>query len=451
MSSPVTPSPATEPLLIVNPDAAGLDIGKEEIWACVPVSRATPAVRKFGTYTPDLQALADWLVSCGIKTVALESTGVYWIPIYEMLEARGLTVCVVNPSHLKHVPGRKSDVQDCQWIQRLHTYGLLSASFRPAADICAIRSYVRQRAMLIDYRAAHIQHMQKALQQMNLQLPQVLSDITGKTGLAIMRAILAGEHDPQQLAKWRDDRCAKSEEEIVKALTGNYRAEHLFTLKQAMALYDTYTAQIQECDAELERLWQAQRPAREEALPPLDTSDKRNTHSKNAPDYDARTLLYEVVGVDLVAISGLNASTVQTILSDTGLDLSAFPSEKQFCSWLHLAPHNDISGGKVLRSRTLKSGNRAGQAFRLAAQSVSRKQDEFGAYYRRQRARLGPEQAIVATAHKIARVFYHVLKSRTPFRSSSAADYDQRMRDRELAHLKKKAARLGFTLAPAAA
>jgi len=451
MPSTVTPSPATEPLLIVNPDAAGLDIGRDEIWACVPADRATPAVRKFGTYTPDLQALADWLVSCGIKTVALESTGVYWIPIYEMLEARGLKVYVVNPGHLKHVPGRKSDVQDCQWIQRLHTYGLLSASFRPAADICAIRSYVRQRAMLIDYRAAHIQHMQKALQQMNLQLPQVLSDITGKTGLAIMRAILAGEHDPQQLAKWRDDRCAKSEAEIVKALTGNYRAEHLFTLKQAMALYDTYTAQIQECDTELERLWQAQRPEREEALPPLDTSDKRNTHSKNAPDYDARTLLYEVVGVDLVAISGLNASTVQTILSDTGLDLSAFPSEKHFSSWLGLAPHNDISGGKVLRSRTLKSGNRAGQAFRLAAQSVSRKQDEFGAYYRRQRARLGPEQAIVATAHKIARVFYHMLKSRTPFRSLSADDYNQRVRDREMAHLKKKAAQLGFTLTPAPA
>jgi transposase len=305
--------------------------------------------------------------------------------------------------------------------------------------------------MLIEYRAAHIQHMQKALQQMNLQLMQVLSDITGKTGLAIIRAILAGEQDPQQLATLRDDRCAKSAAEIVKALTGNYRAEHLFALKQAVALYDMYTTQVQDCDTELERLWQAQRPAREQDLPPLDTTDKRNTHSKNAPGYDARTLLYEVVGVDLVAISGLNASTVQTILSDTGLDLSAFPSEKHFGSWLGLAPHNDISGGKVLRSRTLKSGNRAGQAFRLAAQAVRRNQDEFGAYYRRQRARLGPEQAIVATAHKIARAFYHVLKHRTPFRSLSADDYNQQVRDREVAHLKKKAAQLGLTLAPAPA
>jgi hypothetical protein len=357
-----------------------------------------------------------------------------------------MQVYVVNARHLKHVPGRKSDIQDCQWIQRLHTYGLLTASFRPAADICVIRAVVRQRAMLIAYRAAHIQHMQKALQQMNVQLMQVLSDITGKTGLAIIRAILAGEHDPRQLATLRDERCAKTEAEIVKALTGNYRAEHLFTLKQAVALYDMYTTQIQECDTELERLWQAQRPARDQDLPPLDTRDKRNTHSKNAPTYDARTLLYEVVGVDLVAISGLNVSTVQDILSDTGLDLSAFPSEKHFCSWLNVAPRNDISGGKVLRSRTLKSGNRAGQAFRMAAQAVSRKQDEFGAYYRRQRARLGPEQAIVATAHKIARTYYHVLKHRTPFRSLSADEYEQHVRQREVAHLKKKAAKLGFTI-----
>jgi len=448
MLSTVSPPKASETLLCVNPDAAGLDIGHDEIWVCVPTDRATPAVRVFGTYTPDLKALADWLVQCGIQTAALESTGVYWIPIYEILEARGIKVYVVNARHLKHVPGRKSDIQDCQWIQRLHTYGLLTASFRPAADLCAIRSYVRQRAMLIEYRAAHIQHMQKALQQMNVQLTQVLSDITGKTGLAIIRAILAGEQDPQRLAQLRDERCAKSEAEIVKALTGNYRAEHLFTLKQAVTLYDLYTTQIQDCDTELERLWQAQRPVRDQDLPALDASDKRNTHSKNAPTYDARTLLYEVVGVDLVAISGLNVSTVQTILSDTGLDLSAFPSEKHFCSWVNVAPRNDISGGKVLRSRTLKSGNRAGQAFRLAAQSVSRKQDEFGAYYRRQRARLGPEQAIVATAHKIARAFYHVLKHRTPFRSLSADDYNQQVRDREVARLKKKATQLGFTLAP---
>ena len=443
-----TPAPAkeTESLLIVNPDAAVLDIGQDEIWVCVPADRDAPAVRPFGTYTPDLNALADWLEACHIRTVALESTGVYWIPIYEILDARGLKVYVVNARHLKHVPGRKSDIQDCQWIQRLHTYGLLTASFRPVADICAIRSYVRQRAMLIEYRAAHIQHMQKALQQMNVQLMQVLSDITGKTGLAIIRAILAGEHDPRQLATLRDERCAKTEAEIVKALTGNYRTEHLFALKQAVALYDMYTTQIQECDTELERLWQAQRPARDQDLPSLDTRDKRNTHSKNAPAYDARTLLYQVVGVDLVAISGLNVSTVQDILSDTGLDLSAFPSEKHFCSWLNVAPRNDISGGKVLRSRTLKSGNRAGQAFRMAAQAVSRKQDEFGAYYRRQRARLGPEQAIVATAHKIARAYYHVLKHRTPFRSLSADEYEQQVRQREVAHLKKKAAKLGFTI-----
>jgi transposase len=432
----------------VNPDAAGLDIGSEEIWACVPADRDVQPVQCFGTYTPDLDALAEWLVHCRITTVALESTGVYWIPIYEILEARGLQVQVVNARHLKHVPGRKSDVQDCQWIQRLHTVGLLSGSFRPEADVCALRAYVRQRAMLIEHRAAHIQHMQKALQQMNVQLTQVLSDITGKTGLAIIRAIVAGQHDPRHLARLRDERCAKSEAEIAKALTGHYRAEHLFALKQAVALYDTYTAQIQACDVELERQWNTL-PPHEHDLPSLDQRDKRNTHSKNAPAYDVRTLLYHVTGVDLVAISGLNASTVQEIIAEVGWDLSAFPTEKQFCSWLSLAPHNDVSGGKVLRSRTLKTANRAGQAFRLAAQSVSRKRDGFGAYYRRQKARLGPAKAIVATAHKIARVFYHLLKHREPFQALSQEAYEQQTREREIVNLKKRAAHLGFTVSPA--
>lgn len=446
------PNEASNPadLVIVHPDAAGLDIGSEEIWACVPADRAAQPVRCFGTYTPDLHALADWLVHGRITAVALESTGVYWIPVYEILEARGLHVQVVNARQLKHVPGRKSDVQDCQWIQRLHTVGLLTASFRPEAEVCVLRAYVRQRAMLIEYRAAHIQHMQKALQQMNVQLTQVLSDISGKTGLAIIRAIVAGQHDPHQLARLRDERCAKSEEEIAQALTGHYRAEHLFALQQALALYDTYTAQIQECDIELERLWNTL-PPRDQDLPPVDHRDKRNTHSKNAPAYDVRTLLYQVTGVDLVAISGLNASTVQDIIAEVGWDLSAFPTEKHFCSWLSLAPHNDISGGKVLRSRTLKTANRAGQAFRLAAQSVSRKPDGFGAYYRRQKARLGPAKALVATAHKIARVFYHLLKHRESFQVLSQEAYEQQMHEREIAQLKKRAAKLGFTLTSAAA
>jgi hypothetical protein len=322
----------------------------------------------------------------------------------------------------------------------------LNGSFRPEGEMCALRAYRRHRASLIEHRAAHIQHMQKALHQMNVQLTQVLSDITGVTGLAILRAIVAGERDPPTLVQLRDPRCAKPGVELVKALTGNYRAEHVFALKQALALYDAYTEQIRECDGEIERQYSVLRPIHDDDLPPLDTSDKRNTHSKNAPSYDARTLLYQLLGVDLVAITGLNASTVEDIISEIGTDVNCWPTVKHFCSWLTLAPHNDISGGKVLRSHTLKAHNRAGQAFRLAAQSVSRTQTALGAYFRRIRAKHGPQKAIVATAHKLARIFYFMLKHRTPFHDIGAEEYDKREREREIARLQKKAAKLGFTL-----
>jgi len=430
----------------VNPNAAGLDIGSEEIWGCVPEDRHEQPVRKFGTFTPDLYALADWLAACHIDTVAMESTGVYWIPVYEILEARGFKVHLVNARHLKHVPGRKSDVKDCQWIQYLHSCGLLSGSFRPEAEMCVLRAYLRHRATLLEHRAAHIQHMQKALQQMNVQLSQVLSDITGTTGLAIIRAIVAGERDPVQLARFRDRRCGSSKAEVAKALTGNYREEHIFALKQGLALYDFYTLQLRECDGEIQRQFEAIKPVRDEELPPLEKGDKGSSHSKNAPGYDGRSLLYQVTGVDLVAIPGLNASTVQTIVSEIGTDMSKWPREKEFCSWLGLAPHHDISGGKVLRRYTLKTRNRAGQAFRLAAQAVSRSHSGLGAYYRRMRAKLGPKSAIVATAHKMARVVYHMLKHRTPFQDLSPEEYEQRARAREVAALQKKAARLGLTL-----
>ena len=438
--------PRAVSLPCVNPHAAGLDIGSEEIWACVPADRDPQPVRSFGTFTPDLYALADWLAACHIETVAMESTGVYWIPVYEILEARGFKAHLVNARHLKHVPGRKSDVKDCQWIQHLHTCGLLTGSFRPEAERCALRAYLRHRATLLDYRAAHIQHMQKALQQMNVQLTQVLSDITGTTGLAMLRAIVAGERDPGKLARFRDRRCARSPAEIIKALTGHYQPEHVFALKQALALYDFYTDQLRECDAEIARQFQALKPQWPDELPPLDQDDKRDSHSKNAPPYEARTLLYELTGVDLVAIPGLNAGTVQTIVSEVGTDMTKWPREKEFCAWLTLAPYHEISGGKVLRRGTRKTRNRAGQAFRLAAQSVSRSHSSLGAYYRRMRARLGPKAAIVATAHKIARIVYHMLKHRTPYRDLSPEDYARRARERDIANLRKKAAKLGFAL-----
>jgi transposase len=409
---PRHPRPDTRPC--VNPHAAGLDIGSEEIWACVPEDRDPQPMRSFKTFTPDLYTLAAWLHACRIETVAMESTGVYWIPVYEILEARGFKVYLVNARHLKHVPGRKSDVKDCQWIQYLHTCGLLSGSFRPDAEMCAVRAYLRHRATLLEYRAAHIQHMQKALHQMNVQLTHVLTDITGATGLAIIRAIVAGERDPVQLARFRAPRCASSTEEIAKALTGHYQLEHVFALKQALALYDAYTDQVRECDGEIERRFQAIKPVWSDELPPLDRADKHTTHNKNAPTYDARSLLYQLVGVDLIAIPGLHASTVQTILSEVGLDLHKWPNMKAFCAWLGLAPRHEISGGKVLRRSTLKTRNRAGQAFRLAAQAVSRSHNSLGASYRRMRARLGPKAAIVATAHKRARIVYHLLTHRTP-------------------------------------
>jgi transposase len=439
---------AWEGLKVIHPNAGGLDIGSTEIWAAVTPDRTSEPVRKFGTYTPDLHALAEWLQASGVDTVAMEATGVYWIPVYEVLEARGFEVYVVNARHIKNVPGRKSDIQDCQWIQGLHSVGLLRGSFRPEAEVATLRAYLRHRAGLIEHRAAHILHMQKALGQMNVQLTQAVKDITGVTGLSIIRAIVAGERDPRKLAALRQPGVKKNEGEIARALTGNYRPEHLFALKQALALYDAYSEQLRECDAEIERQFANLKPVTSpDDQPPLATTDKRESNSKNGPSYDARTLLYRWAGVDLVAIAGLNASTVQTILAETGIDLSAWPTEKHFSSWLGLAPHNDISGGKVLRSRTLKTHNRAGQAFRMAAQSVSRSPNSvFGAFYRRMRARLGSRQAIVATAHKIARTFYYMLKHRTPFHDLGGEEYERRAREREFRNLQKRAAKLGLTL-----
>jgi transposase len=388
----------------VNPHAAGLDIGSEEIWACVPEDRDAEPVRSFETLTPALLALADWLAGCRIDTVAMESTGVYWIPVSEILEARGFKVYLVNAHHLKHVPGRKSDRKDCQWIQSLHTCGLLSASFRPEAEMCAVRAYVRHRAMLLEYRAAHIQHLQKALHQMHVQLSQVLTDMTGVTGLAIIRAIVEGERDPVHLARFREPQCANSTEDIAKALTGHDPPEHVFALTQALALYDAYTAQVRECEAAIAQRFRAMKPVGPDVPPPLDRANKHRTHHKNAPAYDARGLLYQLTGVDLVAIPGVHASTVHTILSDIGLDLRKWPSAKAFCPWLGLAPRPEVSGGKILRRSTLKTRNRAGHAFRLAAQAVSRSHHSLGAFSRRMRARVGPKSAIVATAHTIARI-----------------------------------------------
>ncbi|HEY3289455.1 MAG TPA: IS110 family transposase [Anaerolineae bacterium] len=449
----VEQTPISAEMAQINLNAAGLDIGASEIWVAIPPGREQETVRVFGSFTPDLIALANWLKKARVDTVALESTGVYWIPIYNLLEERGLQVCLVNPGHLKQVPGRKSDLKDCQWIQQLHTYGLLSASFRPSDDIRVLRTLVRQRTGLIEDRAISIQHMHKALQQMNLQLGLVVTDITGLTGMGIMRAIVAGERAPKQLAVHRDRRCTSSEETIAKALMGNYRVELVFVLKQALALYDFYTQHIADCDREIERQLATIPSVLNPDDPPPTLNTKPNSHSKNAPGPEVPMALYRIAGVNLLDVPGFSASTVQTLLSEIGTDLSAFPTEKHFCSWLGLAPHNDISGGKVLRTRTLPTANRAGQALRMAAQSAGRGQSAISAYYKRIKGRIGAQQAIVATAHKLGHIVYCMLKEHRPYSDIGADAYNQRWQDRQINQLRHQAEALGFvlTLKPATA
>ena len=432
----------------INPNAAGIDIGAEEVWVAVPPDRDEESVQVFATFTVDFKSLAEWLAACGIETVAMEATGVYWIALFEILEAHGFAVYLVNARHLKNVSGRKSDVLDCQWIQQLHTYGLLNPSFRPPEEIVALRSLVRHREMLVQYRSAHIQHMQKALTQMNLRLTNVLSDITGVTGLKIIRAIVAGERDPHKLAQFRDERCKKSEAEIAKSLEGHYKREHLFALQQALELYDFYDRQLQACDLELEAMYQAFEPPEERGTPlPAPRTKKRR---KNQAHFDLRQALYRMTGLDLTEIDGIDELTLQKVLSETGTDMSKWPTVKHFTSWLHLCPNNKITGGKVKQRGVQPTQNRASTALRVAAASLKSSDSALGAYFRRMRARLGTPAAITATAHKLARIIYHLLKYRQPYHDFGADHYEQQYRARVLRNLNRRAAKLGFRLEPLA-
>jgi transposase len=443
-------TPSFDALEQINLHAAGIDVGADEIFVAVPKGADVETVRTFPTFTMDLERCAAWLKQCAVSTVALESTGVYWVPLFEILESRGFEVCLVNARHLKNVPGRKTDVLDCQWLQQLHTYGLLRASFRPAEEICALRAIVRQRAMLVRYRAAHIQHMQKALQLMNIQLTQVLSDITGVTGMRIIRSIVNGERDPRVLASFRDDGCAHTADDIVKALQGNYRREHLFALRQAVALYDTYGLQIQQCDNELEALYghldAPRTPGAPSAQPPAQRTAKPR---KNQAHFDLASSLYRVAGVDLTRIDGIDALTAQVVLSEIGLDMTKWPTAKHFASWLGLCPQNEITGGKVKRRGTAKTTNRANTALRIAAQTLWRSDSALGAFYRRVRAKHGAPVATTATAHKLARMIYHMLTHRDDYVDPGPQAYDLQQRERVLRNLRRRAARLGFQLAPA--
>ena len=430
----------------INLNAAGIDVGAEEVYVAVPKGRDDESVRSFPTFTADLHRLANWLAECGIETIAMESTGVYWIPLFEILESRSFEVYLVNARHIKNVSGRKSDVLDCQWIQQLHTYGLLQPSFRPPEQICALRSLVRHRDMLIKYRSAHIQHMQKALTVMNVRLTNVLSDITGVTGMKIIRSIVAGERNPEVLASFRHSNCAKSKAEIAKSLEGHYKREHLFTLKQALELYDFYDQQLQNCDAELEALYQDFDLPDEPGTPPPDP--RKRKRRKNQPHFDLAQSLYRMTGVDLTQVDGLDAMTVQDILSEVGTDMSTWPTVKHFASWLRLSPNNKVTGGKVKQRGTLPSQNRANTAFRVAAQSLARSDCALGAFYRRIRARHGGPKAVTATAHKLARIVYFMLKNRQPYHDPGADYYEEQYRIRAIRNLQRRASKLGMRLEP---
>lgn len=429
--------------LTVHPNAAGIDVGSQVHYAAVPPDRAAEPVRSFGAFTCHLYELAGWLTACGVETVVMESTGVYWIPLMQVLEERGFEVLLVDPHHLKGVPGRKSDVLDCQWLQQLHAHGLLRGAFRPTDDVCRLRSLVRHRDKLIRQASDQVRRMQKSLTQMNLQLTGVLSDITGATGMRILRAIVGGERSPKALAELRDHRCRHDEATIAEALRGHWREEHLFTLQQTLALYDMLQDLVGECDQKIERQLRTfeDRTPTDQDPPPR----KRET-SSNKPNFDAHRRLIAMTGVDLTQIEGVGTSIALQVLSEIGLDMTRWKSDKHFGSWLGLAPGCKITGGKKLSGRTRPSANRAAEAFRMAAYAVQRSQSWLGAHYRKMRARLGAPKAITATAYKIARIFYAMLRNGQEYVKKSLEEFESEHRSRSLKALKRRARQLGYDL-----
>jgi transposase len=401
-------------------------------------------VRTFRSFSGDLHQMADWLTSVGIKTVAMESTGVYWIPVFEILEARGFEVLLVNARDVKNVPGRKTDVNDAQWLQQLHQHGLLRGSFHPRAEVAQLRTYLRLRERMVEYAAAHVQHMQKALMQMNVQLHHVVSDITGATGLRIVRAIVAGTHAPEQLATYRDVRCGASEETIREALTGNYRAEHVFGLKQALELWDFHQAKVTECDVEIEAVLKSLNETHVEPEKPIPAV--RHAKARNEPKFDVRSALYTLLGADLSQIHGFGPYTVLRLVAECGDDMKKWPTAKHFTSWLTLAPGNKISGGRVLSSKTRRSSNRAAALLRIAAVNIGKTQTALGAFYRRLSARAGKAKAVTATARKLAVLFYRALRFGLAYADPGAGYYEERYKRRAIENLQRRARGLGFTL-----
>jgi transposase len=451
----------------LSPTHAGIDIGADSIYVCALDENKLPEVREYPVFTRDLKSMTDWLKSRGVKNVAMESTGVYWIPTFEILEEEGFEVCLVNAYHMKCVPGRKTDVKDAQWIQQLHSSGLLGASFRPKDECVRLRSIVRQRSELFRHAAGQIQHMHKALTEMNIQLRIVISDITGQTGLAIINAILQGERNPHKLASLRNHRCKNSVEEIAKALEGNWRDEQILILKQSYETYEFFHKQIKECEKVIEGILK-QLPAADLAKippgykPPSDPHEpfrskkvdiparrkpaKKTDFNRSPYSFDLGPDLLRICGVDLTEIPGIAGNIAMTILSEIGTDMSKWPSKKHFASWLALCPGNKKSGGKILSSKTRPSTNRAAQALRMAAVTLRNSDTSLGAYFRRMRSKLGPAKAVTATAHKMAIIIYTMMKFKIGFKELGSKYYEQQYRDRLTRALIKKAELLGFEL-----
>jgi transposase len=440
-------TPIPKHLEHINLWAAGIDIGATSHFVAVPEGCSKETVREFKSFTPDLHALVAWLKKCGIQTVAMESTGVYWIPLYELLEENGFDVKLVDARQVKNVSGRKTDVLDCQWIQQLHTYGLLNGAFRPVEEVCELRAYVRQRTMLVQSASRYIQQMQKALTQMNLKLHHVISDITGDTGMLVIRSIVKGERDPVILARYRDPRCKSSIDEIQAALTGNYRAEHLFALKQSLELYDYFQEKIEACDSEIKAsIIKFSTDTKTINVPETQLNPNKKKVGKNSPNFALGKELHRITGVDLLAIPGVNDVSALKLIAEVGLDMTRWKDAKQFSSWLGLCPGNKVSGGKRLSGKTKPSNNKAASTLRMAASTLYRSQTALGAYLRRLKSRIGPMKAITATAHKLAKIIYNMLRHGTEYVEAGQAYYEERYRDRVIRNLQRKAAEFGLNL-----
>jgi transposase len=440
----------TVPIMQVHQiNAAGIDIGATGIYVAVPDDRSDSPVRCFNTFTDDLHDCAKWLKDCAIESVAMESTGVYWIPIFQILDSYGFEVILVNARHVKNVPGRKTDVQDCQWLQYLHSVGLLRGSFRPSQDVCAVRSLFRHRDSLVKAASSKVQHMQKSLTQMNLQIHNVISDITGVTGMAIIDAILAGERDPQVLADLKDRRIKAKKDVIAKSLTGDYRREHLFTLRQSVQSYRNYRQLIMDCDTEIKELLKGFESTIDiEELPLSSSTDSKQKSKSNTPAFDVKGEMFRIFGTDLTEVDGISDLTAHVIFTEVGPDLSQFKNAGHFCSWLGLCPYNKISGGKILSSQTRPGSNRLAHSLRLAASTLWNSKTYLGNYYRRMRSRHGSPKAITATAHKLARIVYHLIKNQVAFDETIFSEQENMHQERLKRRIVQQAKSLGLELVP---